>query len=124
MVTKFQIQKKTQTGKKISYEEYQISTKKNFENLDKNVTKFEKLLDVYDADKINKMIENIPKKEGYLYSIDVLFELGYRSCFIDTRVEDKLKVREFFGGQGYFNDLAPEKNHTVFAVFVRATKVK
>ena len=123
-MVKFQIQKKEAKGKKIEYLEYQISTKKNFENLDKNVTKFEKLLDVFDADKINKMIENIPKKKDYLYSIDVLFENGYRSCFIDTRVDDKLKVREFFGGQGYFNDLAPEKNHTVFAVYVRATKVK
>jgi hypothetical protein len=122
-MTKFQIQKKTQKGKKIDYEEFQISTKKNFENLDKNVSKFEKLLDSYDPEKINKMIKNIPKKDGYLYSIDVLFENGYRSCFIDTRVDD-LKVREFFGGNGYYDDLDPERNHTVYAVYVRATKVK
>ena len=120
----FQIQKKEAKGKKIEYIEYQISTKKNFENLDKNVTKFEKLLDVYDADKINTMIDKIPKKKDYLYSIDVLMELGYRSCFIDPRAVDKLKVREFLGGNGYFSDLDPEKRHTVFAVFVRATKVK
>lgn len=120
----FQIQKKEAKGKKIEYIEYQISTKKNFENLDKNVTKFEKLLDVYDADKINTMIDKIPKKKDYLYSIDVLFENGYRSCFIDPRAVDKLKVREFLGGNGYHDDLAPEKRHTVFAVYVRATKVK